>query len=158
MRKLIWLILLLTIVAFAIAYAIERVQWTIRNQSRLYTINVGIYSDENCTEPLEYINWGVFVNNESKITTAYIHNEGSWSVTLTMQYANFSPPEAANFFVLTWDAENETLQPNTTIMVHFNLTSIVTDVPSFVDFTFDIYVIGVIEDETNPSFLVHPPG
>jgi len=97
---------------------------------------LGVYHDESCVEPLEYIDWGEVRLNKCYNTTIYVRNEGNIPVNLSMHIENWTPAYASSFLSLTWDQNGAILQPLEVVAA--NLTLTVGFGMNFTEFTFDI--------------------
>lgn len=105
------------------------------------TVNVEVYSDNACTQPLTFIDWGNITVGESTNKTVHIKNAGNVPITLNMTGKNWNPPEANKTITLKWDKEGTSLTVNhvepatLTLDVNTNTTDITR-------FSVDIAIIG----------------
>jgi len=110
-------------------------------------VGVGVYWDENCTQPVSSVYWGSVAPGTDKKVTVFVRNEGSGVVALSLGSSNWNPQRAADFMSLAWDYAGETVEPSGTVSVTLDLY-----VSKFVvgvgDFVFDI-VISVTRELTS---------
>jgi len=78
-----------------------------RNTAIIKSINVGIYWDPNCTNPVEDIDWGVIEPGESKMVMAYMKNEGNWEMSLSIKATGWEPDAAEQYMSFNSDYEGQ---------------------------------------------------
>ena len=110
---------------------------TVPGQGQVKGINVGLYTDQACTIPVESIQWGTLEPGETANQTLYIRNEGDQKTTLTMTTSNWNPASSSSHISLNWNYTGQTLEVNQTIPVKFML-SISENIQGVTDFSFDI--------------------
>ena len=87
----------------------------------------------------DHLDWGVVTVGVPKTRNVTLTSVNATSpIQLTMSTVNAS----ANLlnYTVVWDAENVTLQPQTSITANFTLTIHTADVTETADFTFDIII------------------
>ena len=106
------------------------------------SMNVEIFSNIECTQPCNNINWGTLTPGGSTNQSIYIKNNGNKPITLFLTVENWIPSSANTYMDLTWDKEETILEPNQIIPASLILT---TDPETglLTDFNFDIIIIGV---------------
>lgn len=114
---------------------------TIGNVGSVKAIGVGVYSDENCTSEVSFIDWGMLEPGSSENVTVYIRNEGNSVASLSMETSNWSPSNASNYITLSWDYEGQNIDIDDVIKVTFTL-SVSPDISGITSFSFDIVVMG----------------
>jgi len=102
-------------------------------------INVGLYSDQTCTTPVESIQWGLIEPGSTANQTVYIRNEGDSNTTLTMTPSNWNPTNSSNYIGLNWDYTGQTLDVSQVIQVRFTLF-ILENIQGITDFSFDVTI------------------
>ena len=102
-------------------------------------INVGLYSDQACTTPVESIQWGLIEPGATANQTVYIRNEGKSETTLTMTLSNWNPTNSSNHIGLNWDYTGQTLDISQVIQVRFTLF-ILENIQEITDFSFDVTI------------------
>lgn len=116
---------------------------SIRSIGAVKALGVGVYWDENCSRPVTVITWGIIDPRSAKNVTIYIRNEGNVPVTIGLQTNNWEPASAASYMNLTWDYNNELINPDEKFRVTLTLT-VSADIGNVTDFSFDI-IISVVE-------------
>ena len=115
---------------------------TVSNTGTVKSVGVGIYSDIDCLNSVNSIDWGVIEPGEQIVKSIYIRNDGNADVQLYLTVENWVPATAANYVTLTWDCEGQTLTPNQ--VKHANLTlSISSSAESITGFAFDMVISGM---------------
>ena len=102
-------------------------------------INVGLYSDQACTTPVESIQWGLIEPGATANQTVYIRNEGDSNTTLTMTLSNWNPTNSSNYISLNWNYAEQTLDISQVIQVRFTLF-ILENIQGITDFNFDVTI------------------
>jgi len=102
------------------------------------SVNVGFYSDKNCTVPITSIDWGILSPGSSKTVTTYLRNEGNVGLTLSINMTNVNPPGASKYLSLTTNYDGGTISPNQ--ILELALTLNVTADAQGTDFSFDIVI------------------
>jgi len=102
-------------------------------------INVGLYSDQACTTPVESIQWGLIEPGATANQTVYIRNEGDSNTTLTMTLSNWNPTNSSNYIGLNWNYTGQTLDISQVIQVRFTLF-ILENIQGITDFSFDVTI------------------
>ena len=104
-------------------------------------VNVGVYWDQNCTEAVTSIDWGMLEPGESKNVTIYLKNEGNTPINLSLNMSNWNPAEAKNYMSLSWTYSGENLQPDQALSAILIL-SVEQNVTDITTFNFDIIIMG----------------
>jgi len=106
------------------------------------TLEIGIYSDAQCSTPLTSLNWGALQPGGSQNIVAYIKNEGNTPVTLTMYASNWNPSTAEAYLGLSWNLnEANPISPGQVVQVTFTLT-VASNVEGITTFSFDVNIVG----------------
>jgi hypothetical protein len=114
---------------------------TIGNKGSVKAIGVGVYWDENCTNEVSFIDWGVIEPGFSENVTVYIRNEGNSLTSLSMETTNWNPSNASQFITLNWDYNGQQINPNEVIKVTFTL-SVSASIEGITSFSFDLVIVG----------------
>jgi hypothetical protein len=105
------------------------------------TIDIDVYSDSACTQPISSVVWGSIEAGDSENRVVYVKNTGDDSVVLSLGTDNWSPSEAEDDLHLSWDYGGSTLSTGAVLQV-----TLILDVDSSVngidDFSFDIVITG----------------
>jgi hypothetical protein len=72
-------------------------------------VNIGVYSDSQCTQTLSSISWGSILAGHSASQTIYIKNTGNTPVTLSLTTNNWSPTGANGPITISWTKEGNSL-------------------------------------------------
>jgi hypothetical protein len=113
----------------------------IGSRGKVKVIGVGVYSDINCSNPVDSLNWGSIEPGSIKNQTVFIRNEGNEPSTLFLNTTNWNPQNASNFIELKWDYNGYIIYPQETTEVTLTL-SVAPVTEGVKDFNFDI-IIGV---------------
>ena len=115
---------------------------TIGSHGAVKAFGVGVYWDSLCINPVSSVDWGLVEPDATCNVTIHLKNEGNFPVTLFLGAENWNPENASDYFTLTWDYGNETIDAGETLRVTLSLltSSGVEDVKGF---SFDIVIGGV---------------
>jgi hypothetical protein len=102
-------------------------------------IDVGLYSDQDCTNSIQSIQWGLLEPGTTANRTVYIRNEGDSNRTLIMITSNWNPTDSFNYISLNWDYTGQTLQVNQVVEIKLML-SIQENVQGITDFSFNLTI------------------
>ena len=105
------------------------------------TAGIAVYSDSQGNTPLTSVSWGTLQPGESKNVICYIKNEGNTPITLTLQASNWSPAAAPNYFALSWNYNNQPINPDQVVQVTLTL-SVASNINGITNFGFDITIVG----------------
>jgi len=123
-------------VGIALTYSTVLKSFEIASSGLIAHVEVGIYTDENCTFRLGSIDWGVVFPGSNKSFTLYIRNEGNVGLVFAVNMTNLAPVEASAFLSLKTDYDGHLVSPSQvlkmTLMLHVAPTAKSTD------FSFDI--------------------
>jgi hypothetical protein len=101
---------------------------------------IGIYADNQCTNPPSSIDWGILEPGSSKNTICFIKNEGNKDLLLALKTSNWNPKNAFKDIAVTWNYDRTILKPGYVIQVSLTLsTSYKTD---FENLSVDITIVG----------------
>ena len=114
---------------------------TVSNVGSVKAIGVGVYSDENCTSEVSFIDWGMLEPGSVENVTVYIRNEGNSVAGLSMETSNWSPSNASNYITLSWDYGGLSINPGEVLRVTFTL-SVSASIEGVTSFSFDIVIVG----------------
>ena len=99
------------------------------------SIDIGVYSDQACTNPLNSTNWGLVYPGESYGRVVYVKTLGNLNVTLAITTGDFEPSSASKILVTT-DYGGQVLAPGQVLPLKITMT-IPTDIEGMA-FSFDI--------------------
>ena len=115
---------------------------SIRSGGTITSMNVEIFSNNDCSQECNNIDWGIVTPGESITQTIYIKNNGNKPITLFMTTEEWTPTNASTYMNLTWDKDNTNLNPEQVISATITLSAS-SNIDSIDDFNFDIIITGV---------------
>lgn len=100
----------------------------------IHTVGVKAYWDPNLTNETTQIQWGTVYSGSSYNVTLYLQSMSNVPTTLTLATANWTYKDANNTIIegpsdntpymnLTWNYDNQTLNPDQTIQTTLTLTT-----------------------------------
>ena len=99
------------------------------------------YSNFACTTPQTSIAWGELQKGGSTSVTIYIKNEGDSPQTLSLVTSDWSPTSAADYLTLTWNYNDQPLNPNGVVAITLTL-SVDPDIQGITTFGVNILIVG----------------
>jgi len=111
----------------------------IGSRGKVTLIGVGVYWDANCTQFVDYLDWGSIEPGSINNQTVFIRNEGNVPSTLFLNTTNWNPITASDFIKLNWDYNGYIIYPQQTTRVTLTL-SITPMTEGIEGFTFDIII------------------
>ena len=114
---------------------------TVPSNGTVTAVNVGVYSDSECTQNLTSISWGTLYPGNSTTRTIYVKNTGTLPVTLTMTSGSWVPTTANTVLTLTWNRQNTVLNAGQSTSATLTLAA-ASSTGSLTDFSFNITVTG----------------
>jgi hypothetical protein len=113
---------------------------TFTNTGSIIAVGVGVYSDSSCTTALSTIDWGTLNPGASTTRTAYIRNEGTVPLTLSMATSAWNPTSASTYITLTWNVSS-TLPAGSVFQAVLTL-SVSSSITGVTSFSFTITITG----------------
>jgi hypothetical protein len=77
--------------------------------STVQGINVQLYSDSECTRPIDQIDWGLCIPGTNVTKTVYIMNTDSKAISLTLRRVSKASMTHIDDITVVWDQEGATL-------------------------------------------------
>ena len=114
---------------------------TIPSDGTVTTVNLGVYSDSECTENCTSISWGSLYPSNSTSKTVYVKNTGTAPITLTMTADAWTPTNADDYLTLDWDQQDTVLDVGESVTAILTLTA-ATDTGELQDFNVNIVIAG----------------
>ena len=108
---------------------------------QIQTIGVTAYRDVSCTTTVSSVAWGTLTPGRSSTNTIYVKNEGTSSLTLSLDTTNWYPASAPNYIALNWDYNGQTIAPNQVIQITLTL-SVSQTISGISSFNFEIIIDG----------------
>jgi hypothetical protein len=104
------------------------------------SVNIGVYTTQQCTANLTSIDWGTVSPGSSYTRTGYVRNNGSVGMTLSMTTTGWNPAGASAIGV-SWNYDGRTLSPGQVLAVTWTLI-IPSTISGVQSFSFNIVVTG----------------
>jgi len=101
---------------------------------------IGVYQNTQGTTPLTSLDWGTLNPGEDQTITSYIKNEGNTPITLSLQSSNWNPTSAQNYLTLTWNYNDQPINPGQTIEITITL-EVDPSITGITTFSFDITIV-----------------
>ena len=117
-------------------------QYKMSNIASIKTIGVNVYRDQNCTDLITQLDWGLLEPATSKTFKVYVKSLSNTPLTLTIFSSNWQPTNCTDYMTLTAEPNNFTLQPSQVAEVNLTLT-VASDIQGITNFAFDITFKGV---------------
>jgi hypothetical protein len=124
-----------------VVYGLTSTSVRLSSSGSVKALGVGIYWDSACSQTVSSIDWGFVEPGTVKNATVYMRNEGNGSITLSLQTANWNPPNAADYISLSWNYAGQAIGVNQVVAVTLSL-SISSKIQGITTFSFDIVVVG----------------
>ncbi len=99
------------------------------------------YSNLECTSPQTSIEWGELEKGGSTTVTIYVKNVGDSPQTLSLVTSDWTPTSAAEYLTLTWNYNNQPLNPNGVVQITLTL-SVDSDSQGITDFGVNLLIVG----------------
>jgi len=146
MRKDIKIVLVIVFVCGlfmgAVSFAIYQRVHQIRNVGVIRAIGVDVYKDENLTEVLDAIDWGLISPRANKTFPAWVKNTGNDAQKLVMWTESWNPMNTSDWISLSWNYDGSWIPVNGSVPVVFTL-SVNPHITGIANFSFDIWIKGV---------------
>jgi len=132
--KILLIFIILNIILFGFSL-IEKFS-TFSRVSALETYgDLGAYWDNECTQRVTSIEWGVLQPGSNKNINLFIKNEGDNTICPTLSTENWSPSIAFEYLNLEWNCTGESINSGEKLQIMLTLT--IPFVVDFTDFSFD---------------------
>lgn len=116
-------IAVVVLVLTATSAGVLTVSQSLSSSGTVTAVNVGVYSNAECTQTLTSINWGTISPGGSVAQTIYVKNTGNTQITLSMSTTNWNPPEANGPLTITWNKQGTTLAVGQSTAATLTLTA-----------------------------------
>lgn len=134
-------LVVMIILGSVVVYSLSTVSWMIDNKGSVRSIGVSVWEDPGWTAPLTSIDWGAVEPGQTKNKTAWIENNGTASLILTLTTDSWNPEASTQFIGLSWDYQNQTIVKDEMIMVNLVL-SVSPEISGIDQFDFNIVIAG----------------
>ena len=128
--------------SMVVVYGLMSASVHLQSVGTVKALGVGVYWDSGCSQTVSSIDWGSAEPGAVKNVTGYIRNEGNAPITLSLQTANWNPPNATDYISLSWNYSGQTIGPNQVVAVTLSL-SISSSITGITSFSFDIVISSV---------------
>jgi len=118
-----------------------RTQMYSHGSIQVETAGLATYRDASCTTRAYEIPWGTLAPGSSGEYVFYIKNEGTTSLNLFLNTANWSPTNAANHITLSWNYNGQAVAPNQVVQITLTL-KVSQSISGIDNFSFDIVLTG----------------
>jgi len=105
------------------------------------SIEIDVYSDGQCTQPISSVEWGSIEVGRSKNRVVYVKNNGDDGVVLSLSTTRWSPNGADDHLHLSWDYDGSTLVVGAVVQLTLTL-DVDSSANGIDDFSFDIIITG----------------
>jgi hypothetical protein len=134
--------LLVTAIALtATTAAVLSASQTVPLNGTISAVNLGIYSDSECTQTVTALDVGTLNQGSTATQTVYVKNTGNVPETLTMTTNNWTPTGASSALTLTWNQQNTVLPAGQSIQATLTLTA-AANTGSLTTFACDVTLTG----------------
>ncbi len=116
------------------ALAINQASTTVNHTGTIQTVNVAVFQDSACNQPLSTLDWGPREPGTSASKTIYVKNTGNVALTLNMTVTSWNPSAAASYITLTWNRQNYVLAAGTSVSALLTL-SVSANINGFTSFS-----------------------
>ena len=133
-------VVLISVVTVA---SLNVVQYNITSRGMIHIVTLGVeaFWDENCTNPVTDVDWGILEPSDAGTVSFYLKNTGNTPVILSMTTQDWTPSTSQQYLSLAWDAENATITEGAILGVKMTL-SVSPDISGTTDFEFTIVITG----------------
>jgi hypothetical protein len=129
------------IVLSTVVFGLLSASQSVTNSGNITAVGVSIYTSSTYTTKLTHIDWGSLTPGATKNATAYIRNEGTVAVTLSMTTGNWSSQAVSTYLRVTWNRQGTQLNHQSTTQAVITLT-VPTNITGVDSFSFDITITG----------------
>ena len=114
---------------------------TVASNGTVSSVNVGVYSNIQCSQNCTSLSWGTLYPGDSTSKTIYVKNTGTIPITLSMTTASWTPTTADDYLTLSWNKQNTVLDPGESTPATITLSAD-SDTGSLTSFSFNIVIAG----------------
>lgn len=114
---------------------------TVASNGTVSSVNVGVYSNIQCSQNCTSLAWGNLYPGDSTSKTIYVKNTGTIPITLSMTTASWTPTTADDYLTLSWNKQNTVLDPGESTPATITLSAD-SDTGSLTSFSFNIVIAG----------------
>lgn len=115
---------------------------TLPSHGNIKTINVQVFWDQACTQPVYNIDWGNPEPGDTVLKTVYLKNSGNTPLSLSLIISNWTPSNSESYMTLSWDQEGNIINPGDIIKSNISL-EVSSNISGITDFTISLIIEGV---------------
>jgi len=102
-------------------------------------VGVGFYWDNNCTDPVSFVDWGTIWPGSTVNVTVFVKNEGSQTISLNITAENWTPIETTSYMTFSSNYMGQTINLQENLQITLILTTS-PNIEEITSFSFDIVV------------------
>jgi len=102
-------------------------------------VGVGFYWDNNCTDPVSFIDWGTIWPGSSVNVTVFVKNEGSQAISISITAENWSPIEITSYMTFSSNYTGQTIDLQESLQITLSLATSL-NIEEITNFSFNINV------------------
>jgi hypothetical protein len=106
------------------------------------SVNLGVYFDNATTREVSSIDWGIVYPDDQIQYIIYLRNSGNVNCQLLLNTTDWTPPEAQDLIIFTWDYNEAPIEPGTIIQVTVSLRTS-AQLAGFEQFGFNIIITSI---------------
>ena len=114
----------------------------ITNLASIKAIDVEVFEDQNCTVPIEAIDWGTLEPSSSKNIQIYVKSLSNVPFTLTIYADNWKPSNCTLYMTFNAEPNNVLINPSESLEVELSLR-IFSNITGITNFSFEIWLISI---------------
>lgn len=114
---------------------------SIPNSGEIKAVNVSVYQDSACTQPLSSWTWGLMDPGSSAVKTMYVKNQGNAPMTLNLMTTTWAPSNASTYITVTWNREGTVVNAGSSVQANVTL-SVSPSIAGIASFTFTMVITG----------------
>jgi hypothetical protein len=130
---------LITSALIASTFALQTIYQNIPGSGSIKGLGVGVYLNQQCTNPASSVAFGLLEPGSSKDFPLYLRNEGNADLTLALTSDNWVPTEAEDYMTLTWNREGQQIGSGDVMSCVLTL-SVSSEIQGITTFDLDIII------------------
>jgi hypothetical protein len=135
------LLVVAVVLAMTSALALLTSVRNVSNTGEIKAINVSVYQDSACTQPLTSWTWGLMEPGSSTMKTMYVKNDGTTSMTLSMATNAWTPTGAQTYITVIWNREGAVVNAGSNVQANVTL-SVSSGITGITSFNFTMVITG----------------
>ena len=115
------------------------------------TLNVGVYWNAECTDKVEFLDWGTLTPGSDRRVRLYLRNEElDTSCYMTFWTTEWNPSEAKQYLTLQWNYDARSVPRSRIVQVDLEI-SVPKDIAGITDFSFTLFIAGTTTIPADPN-------